>query len=498
MKFLYEIKLYLIVLNCLIGIKVNCQNLSVTVGLKPKINNIFLGLGGSSFVNSEPEYCIYYNNFYKYFSLKSFEKFEINLPNYVDKTVFRVRYSSTDYFEFLVNRDDSILVSYKLGKPCLDIFKKSTTCADLTLEESIKTVIYDGKMTSIQKYFNVDFFVDYTKPMNVIEENISKKKYLFFTESINDLNTEIEYLDSLHGKKIISFSYYWFYKSRALLLENTLKVMQRKISLTEAASRLRELSKIIPNNLPNIYINKFSEALVDNYISKRVKVLDLKDGFNRDYREIYSQIKSSDIFIISHKNWLLTREFRRIANTFGKDDFMKFYAFFQQDVQDSVLQNAIREEFALQLMPETNNKIDVTLIRSDKTTATLSEVLKQQKGKVVYVDFWASWCAPCREGMKVSASLRQELANKSISFVYLSIDKTITPWQSANEKEGLGNYPETYLVTESVGSKKFWSEQKLNTIPRYMIFDKLGKLVFGNAPRVESKELKSLLLKLAQ
>ena len=52
----------------------------------------------------------------------------------------------------------------------------------------------------------------------------------------------------------------------------------------------------------------------------------------------------------------------------------------------------------------------------------LIDIMKKYKGKVVYVDFWATWCPPCKSQMPHSLKLEHDLKDKDIKFVYICID----------------------------------------------------------------------------
>ncbi len=130
---------------------------------------------------------------------------------------------------------------------------------------------------------------------------------------------------------------------------------------------------------------------------------------------------------------------------------------------------------------------------SDKKQITFDDLKKLHAGKLIYVDFWASWCAPCRKALPFSIKIKDK--NKDVVFVYLSIDSTIDPWQKAMVDENLDTYSESYLIVNSESSN-FLKKQNVSSIPRYMIFDRKGTLAFANAPSAESKELVATFYKL--
>jgi thiol-disulfide isomerase/thioredoxin len=117
-------------------------------------------------------------------------------------------------------------------------------------------------------------------------------------------------------------------------------------------------------------------------------------------------------------------------------------------------------------------------------------LVKKYRGKLVYVDFWATWCAPCRDGIEKIKPLKAELAdNKDIVFLYItnhtSPDKDYQKMIPgiAGEHVKVSQDEWNYLV------------QKFNIfgIPHYAMIDRKGRVVMNNM-RLENGPLKKLML----
>jgi len=121
--------------------------------------------------------------------------------------------------------------------------------------------------------------------------------------------------------------------------------------------------------------------------------------------------------------------------------------------------------------------------------------LKDLRGKYVYIDVWATWCAPCKAEIPYLKMLENDFHNKNIQFVSISVDKQNAhdTWKNmVKEKELKG----LQLFADNNFESKFIQEYGINAIPRFILIDPNGKIVDADAARPSSKAIKDLFKKL--
>ncbi|WP_281766209.1 TlpA family protein disulfide reductase [Neptunitalea lumnitzerae] len=118
---------------------------------------------------------------------------------------------------------------------------------------------------------------------------------------------------------------------------------------------------------------------------------------------------------------------------------------------------------------------------------SFKDVLKKYKGKVVVIDFWASWCSDCIKGMPEVKKLQAQYKDGNTVFLFLSLDKAVDSWKKGIERFDVVG--EHYYIQAGWKGSKLCEDVKLDWIPRYMIVDKTGKIAYYKAIKANDEQL---------
>jgi thiol-disulfide isomerase/thioredoxin len=115
---------------------------------------------------------------------------------------------------------------------------------------------------------------------------------------------------------------------------------------------------------------------------------------------------------------------------------------------------------------------DITLKNPDDHPVSLSDYAG--KGKYVLIDFWASWCGPCRNANPQVVALYQRYKNKGFEIVGISLDRGKKEWVDAIESD--------HLVWPHMSDLNYWQSAaaklySVSSIPYTVLLDKNGKII---------------------
>lgn len=171
----------------------------------------------------------------------------------------------------------------------------------------------------------------------------------------------------------------------------------------------------------------------------------------------------------------------------------KIYDAFPEELKKTKPGKAIQENLKLLLTPKVSTEVGA--VAPDFTAPDVNGKpvsLKQSLGKVTIIDFWASWCGPCRKENPSVVALYNEFKSKGLAIIGVSLDRSgkADEWKKAIQDDK--------LTWTQVSNLKFWDEPVaklygVESIPATFILDASGKIVAkdlrGDALRAKVAEL---------
>lgn len=125
-----------------------------------------------------------------------------------------------------------------------------------------------------------------------------------------------------------------------------------------------------------------------------------------------------------------------------------------------------------------------TLQTPDGTAIKMSSV----QGKVVFIDFWASWCMPCRASIPHLKELYQKYHADGFEILSVSIDQNNKAWKNAMLKENMPWQQVIDHYAAGMDSSELMSSLGIASVPFVLMLDKEAKVLMINPAKEEIDE----------
>lgn len=348
-------------------------------------------------------------------------------------------------------------------------------------------------------------------PGDTIEvENIGRNRYKLLSK-IDNRQAEIDFQYNNFDLVNNAFSL----SLEDSYIENRKRFENNYVSLIGVINELLDekiVSEVFYEHFSMHLLNSYFTALLyPSYVSKKKNELDevdydsLKSIFNKNekYLSMFSYRNSlwnylkylclKNYSVLSEENLYQTclenfegreKDFllARIINESIREGFPQNFDknCFKEQISDSFYKDYVNlNSFEEGL--EAN-----TLFSSKNKKISLKELLAKYGDSMVFVDFWASWCVPCKDEMKYYPNLLKKYDSEKVEFIFLSLDKDIFNWRSAASEFDFMNEENSFILADDFDSK-IAKQLKINSIPRYVVF-KNGKVIIENSKRPSDTE----------
>ncbi|SHI41898.1 Thiol-disulfide isomerase or thioredoxin [Tangfeifania diversioriginum] len=339
---------------------------------------------------------------------------------------------------------------------------------------------WDAKAKAV-KELGKDEYISYLDSL----QNVRDKLYNQFVSDVNpNKETEIWAKTYLDEDYFDALAFYPAKHKRANKLTN--KDWSVPISYYDNLKKRIPISEsmFISGYALSNFINRFHYDYVRNNLweDEENQKYKTNDGFIAgpgnviDSLIVYGVIKHTPDSLL--KQMVLTELIRQ---NFEKSDirlFEKYRKVIESNIKESFLIEPLLEQYNIIKErldnPQIASEAMLKKIADSSAKQIMDSIITTNKGKVIYLDCWATWCAPCISEMPNSKELRKKMEGKDVAFVYMCLDSEEKLWKaSLAELQLTGQH---YFLTkeQSTDIRKIF---EVSGIPHYFLIDKKGIII---------------------
>lgn len=173
----------------------------------------------------------------------------------------------------------------------------------------------------------------------------------------------------------------------------------------------------------------------------------------------------------------LVHNFNSQITKFNVANFEKYRDLIDKHVTIPWLKKPLFDKYAVVkeklINPNLHAQTIIKKLDSASAEDIFRDIIQSNKGRVIYVDFWGTWCAPCIQQMPFSRQLSQELRPEDVTFVYIALTSPEDQFMASIAEFQLSGQHYFLSATQSHEIMKYF---EMPGVPFYMLIDKNGNI----------------------
>jgi len=369
---------------------------------------------------------------------------------------------------------------------------------ELDMNKPFDEIVFTGEGEKVNNYLFKRLITDeYLLPSRDVLYRLEEKEFMVAVDKAYQI--KLKNLDSFYqdNKKHTDKKFYDVYSTN-LLYEWALNMISYKqrypyISGNENYQFSKEFEDFtnklelensgnLISNTFRLFILRYIDLLADPVYSADTVAQKSESGYcSVRYNLVKETYKNTEI-----RDYLLTQILLEQVKYYGVKEISELMDLYKKDCSNTDLVAKVEAELSKwdEILPG-KNAPDFSYADLDGKLISLSDF----KGKVVYVDVWATWCGPCKREAPYFYNLAKEYVGKNIVFIQISVD---------DEKQDYLDYmlevPENTIQLYSGGWRsKITKDYLISSIPRFILVGADGKIIDNNAKRPSDNDIKNYL-----
>ncbi len=425
-------------------------------------------------------------------------------------------------FKFDLDLQQNEVVYLHVGKERIPLYVEPNNQIEMTFDQDslLTNVAFAGEGGANNAIFH-HIYENYGDLYNkrLMEEKIRAGQIdIFEMEMFDKHHAQSDFLDKNLDKFEHSKDFQNFIKQhvRYNYLGNLYAFPIIKANANRKQTEVNPLPKVMQEVLKEDWVNVKDAMISDQYRKFLDYYVVYKTSERNDFKKFKDYSRSVESKYVFARQTLSEKPFSYFLAKYLQEFYEKMkpssvrwlYRDLEEEDVSNIYKGDINSLCAKKMAEEDPEEEEVAEASNSKSSG--SALMKDMdgkpvsfsdfKGKVVYVDFWASWCGPCRAQFPHAAELKKklmaELSKKQkdkIVFLYISIDDTEQGWKGAVKKMGMEGFQ-----AHSPGgwNSKVVKQFQISGIPRYMLIDKKGNFVDQKAKRPSDPTMLDTLIEL--